>query len=422
MKELKDIIASFDKAQKQRKQTALATVVQVEGSSYREPGARMLVTEDGELTGAISGGCLEGDALRKARLAMFQQKPMLVTYDTTDEDDAKLGVGLGCNGIIQILIEPLGHSREPSPNHPIRLLKEFLGKRQTAVLVTLFSLRNKRAAQPGTMLLLKEDGHASPASLQTSDPNPVSAAEKQASTSLPTGVKGGTNNAWPALDEVLRKQLIEDAKLALKTRTPAIKNYSGKSMLTGFIELLEPPISLYIFGAGNDAIPLAEMAAVLGWETTVADGRDMYTLPERFPTARVVRSKPEQALEWMKPDRRTAVVLMTHNYRYDLAMLRQLLQLELPYIGSLGPKKKLDRMLDELQEEDIAASPGQLRNLYGPTGLDIGAEGPEEIALSVLSEIKAVLSGSPGTPLREKPGPIHLRRPGQAESSTLSTV
>src|SRR5687768_18594001 len=107
MKEIRDIIAAFDVAQKLGKQTALATVVSVEGSSYRRPGARMLITEDGELTGAISGGCLEGDALRKALYVMSEQRAMVVTYDTSDEDDAKIGVGLGCNGIVRILIEPV---------------------------------------------------------------------------------------------------------------------------------------------------------------------------------------------------------------------------------------------------------------------------------------------------------------------------
>src|SRR5476651_2621586 len=125
MKELQDIVNAFDKATAAGKQTALATVVHVEGSSYRHAGARMLITEDGQLTGAISGGCLEGDALRKARLAMAQQQPMLVTYDTTDDDDAKLGVGLGCNGIIHILIEPIHPEND---NNPIALLKAINSK------------------------------------------------------------------------------------------------------------------------------------------------------------------------------------------------------------------------------------------------------------------------------------------------------
>ncbi len=120
MKEIKDIIHSFEEAIKQGRQTALATVVHVDGSSYRRPGARMLITDEGQLTGAISGGCLEGDALRKALLVMSQQRSLLVTYDTMDEDDAKLGIGLGCNGIIQVLIEPINPGE---PNNPIQLLK-----------------------------------------------------------------------------------------------------------------------------------------------------------------------------------------------------------------------------------------------------------------------------------------------------------
>src|SRR5215467_6810937 len=140
MKEIQSIIKAFDEAQEQGKQTALATVVHVQGSSYRQPGARMLVTEDGQLTGAISGGCLEGDALRKAQLVMSRHQPMLVTYDTTDEDDAKLGIGLGCEGIIHIMIEPIDVN---NPANPIQMLKSALAQRQHSVLVTLFSLHDR---------------------------------------------------------------------------------------------------------------------------------------------------------------------------------------------------------------------------------------------------------------------------------------
>src|SRR6187401_3684640 len=134
MKEVRDIIMAYDEAEQLGKQTALATVVHVEGSSYRRPGARMLITEDGQLTGMISGGCLEGDALRKALLVMSEKRARLVTYDTMDDDDAKFGVGLGCNGIIQVLIEPIDIT---DPNNPIHYLKKVNEKRQAAVLVTL---------------------------------------------------------------------------------------------------------------------------------------------------------------------------------------------------------------------------------------------------------------------------------------------
>jgi xanthine dehydrogenase accessory factor len=370
MKELEDIVKAFDVAQQQAKQTALATVVQVEGSSYRRAGARMLVTEDGELTGAISGGCLEGDALRKARLAMAQQQPMLVTYDTTDDDDAKLGVGLGCNGIIHILIEPIFTD---NPHHPINLFKKFLSKRQNAVVVTLFSLADRKATQPGTCMFV-------------------------------TGEEQISNCNIPKLQE----QLLIDAQAVLQNGRSATQTYQAEVELTGFVELLKPAVSLLIFGAGNDAIPLVQMAAVLGWHTTVVDGRTNYAVSSRFPMAkRVLLAKPEQALEQLTIDARTVVVLMTHNYNYDLAMLRQLLPLQLTYVGSLGPKKKLLRMLDELQEEGMDVTSQQLQSIYGPTGLNIGAEASEEIALSILAEMQAVLLKQEGKSLRDRNSVIH---------------
>jgi xanthine dehydrogenase accessory factor len=370
MKELEDIVKAFDLAQQQDKQTALATVVQVEGSSYRRAGARMLVTEDGELTGAISGGCLEGDALRKARLVMAQQQPMLVTYDTTDDDDAKLGVGLGCNGIIHILIEPIFTD---NPHHPIQLFKKFLSKRQNAVVVTLFSLADRKATQPGTCMFVTGEEHLINCNIDS-----------------------------------LQEELLKDAQTVLQNGRSATQTYQAEAELTGFVELLKPAVSLLIFGAGNDAIPLVQMASVLGWHTTVVDGRTNYAVSSRFPLAkRVLLAKPEYALEQLSIDARTVVVLMTHNYNYDLAMLQQLLPLQLTYVGSLGPKKKLQRMLDELQEDGIEITAQQLQSIYGPTGLNIGAETSEEIALSILSEIQAVLLKQEGGSLRDRTSVIH---------------
>jgi xanthine dehydrogenase accessory factor len=366
VKELQDIVNAFDIAFKEGKQTALATVVLVEGSSYRRAGARMLVTEDGQLTGAISGGCLEGDALRKARLVMAQNKPMLVTYDTTDDDDAKFGVGLGCNGIIHILIEPIYPERQDTP---INLFKLFLSKREPVVLVTLFSLDNKQAAQPGTCLLLTAD-------------------EKIQGT-------------FP--DNEIKNALLADAKDVLKNGNSVTKTYVYGNGFTCFIELLQPTVSLVIFGAGNDAIPLVQFAAVLGWQVTLVDGRANYAVPERFPLAKkIIIAKPEQALTQIVLDSRTVVILMTHNYNYDLAMLRQLLPLELTYLAALGPKKRLQRMLDELDEEGLIITDEQLKSIYGPAGLDIGSENSDEIALSVIAEMQAVLTKRQGTSLRDK--------------------
>lgn len=373
MKEIRDILQAYHQQEQAGKKMALATVVHVEGSSYRQPGARMLVTEAGELTGAISGGCLEGDALRKARLAMTQNQNMLVTYDTTDDDDAKLGVGLGCNGIIHILIEPI---QPENQNNLIQLLKKATQRRQRAVLVTLFNWQDRKAEQPGSCLLLTQNGN-----VQSTCPDPT-----------------------------LEAAILADARVLLEVGFSDIRRYSSLSPLMAFVQVLKPNLSLVICGAGNDAMPLVNMAAVLGWETTVVDGRANYATAERFPNAtQVLVAKPQQVLSQVSVDGHTVFLLLTHNYNYDLAMLRQLLPLPIQYVGVLGPKKKLTRMLEELQEEGLQLTDGMLRKIYGPTGLDIGAETSEEIALSILAEIKAVFSHHPGTYLRDKKESIHAR-------------
>jgi xanthine/CO dehydrogenase XdhC/CoxF family maturation factor len=331
----------------------------------------MLVTEDGLLTGAISGGCLEGDALRKALLVITRKQPMLVTYDTAEEDDAKLGVQLGCNGIIHILIEPVteGHN-------PVDMLKTAAASRQYAVIATLFSVNNKRGEQPGTCLFVNEAGLVK------------------------------TNQAVPAL----QPQLQAAAKEVLQTRTAVTKQYEGEHFFTAFIELLMPPVSLIVFGAGNDAIPLVQLADVLGWQTTVIDGRSNYATPERFPLAhRILVARSEAVLQQIITDERTVAVCMTHNYNYDLAMLRLLVPLHISYIGVLGPKKKMERMANELAEAGIVWEQQLWNTVYAPTGLDLGAETAEEIALSILAEMKAVLEKRTGEALRNKQTTIHVR-------------
>jgi xanthine/CO dehydrogenase XdhC/CoxF family maturation factor len=371
MKEIRDILQSFARAQKEGQRSALATVVHVEGSSYRRPGARMLVTEDGQFTGAISGGCLEGDALRKALLAIHQQQNKLVTYDTTNEDDLLFGVQLGCNGIVHILFEPIDNDQ---PCNPICLLQELIGERNDAVLVTLFS-PDRSQQQPGTSLLYRNEA------VQT------------------------------ALSDDLHELVREDVQAVFQQKVSSFKEYrSEKQRLNGFIEFIPPPPALIIAGAGNDVLPLVEITALLGWFTTVVDGRPHYATAERFNKAdRVLVAKPEQVLELLTTDARTIFLLMTHNYNYDLALLKELLQKNYGYIGVLGPRKKLDRMLNELQEQGIALNETQRAALHGPVGLDIGAETAQEIAVSIVAEIKAMLSGRTGLSLKEKQDSIHHR-------------
>jgi xanthine/CO dehydrogenase XdhC/CoxF family maturation factor len=366
MKELNDIINAYDKAVTQNKKTALATVVQVDGSSYRRPGARMLVTEDGEITGAISGGCLEGDALRKAQFAIFQQQNKLEIYDTTDDEDNKLGVQLGCNGIVYILFEPI---KNDDINNPVNLLKKVAAQRKDAVIISLFN-PNKNLEQKGTLAFVNGAG------------------------------------SFFKLDEMHALQ--NECVNVLAMKSSIIKNYEGSC--SALFQFIPPAIQLVIVGAGNDAQPLVNMASLLGWNIIVADGRPTYATQQRFANAgKIAIVKPSEILSVINIDEHTAVVLMTHNYNYDVAALQQLISTNCKYIGALGPKKKLHKMIDELNEKRVIINDDIMQNIYAPVGLDIGAETSEEIALSIIAEIKAVFANRRGESLKERTSEIHER-------------
>ena len=361
MKEIKDIVTAFDNAVREGKKMALATVVHVEGSSYRRPGARMLVTEDGQLTGAISGGCLEGDALRKALLAITQGKNKLVIYDTSDEDDAKLGIQLGCNGIVSILFEPIDLA---IPRNPIHILRSVIIKRKIAVLICGFSLNNED--HPGTL-----------------DPD-----------NLPGTLK-------EELNTISKEVLANGNSIHTEVRI-------GQSRQHFFVAYYQPPISLIIVGAGNDALPLAVMSYMIGWTVAVVDGRSSHATLQRFSQAdTLLVGKPRDVIGQLILEERTAVVLMTHNYNYDLEMLEMLADKPVSYIGLLGPASKRNRMLMELEQKGIDLLETSFQKIYGPTGLDLGAETAEEIAVSIVSEIMSVMMQKDPIHLRQKQTAIH---------------
>ncbi|WP_343671163.1 XdhC family protein [Chitinophaga sp.] len=370
MKEITAIIQSYQLAKQSNERVALATVVHVEGSSYRKPGARMLVTEKGQITGAISGGCLEGDALRKALLAIVQQKNRIVTYDTTD-DDVTFGVQLGCNGIVHILFEYIDFA---DPDNPVELLQQTLeADRKPVALCTFFSPHSS-VDQPGTALLFTGDT-----------------------------LHGKLTDVTAALKK--------DATIALNDKISAIRQYVlGNHVYSCLIEVIQPRISLIVAGAGNDALPVVAAAKSLGWQVVVADGRSTHASIARFPEAdRIIVGSPADIVPQLRIDEWTAFVLMTHNYNFDKAMLESLLDQRTPYIGCLGPKKKLDRMLNEMHEAGAEIRDEYLSKVYGPVGLDIGAETADEVAIAIIAEIKAVMNHKVGTSLKWKRAPIHDR-------------
>lgn len=374
MKEIREIINAYNKARKNEKRLALATLVHLNGSSYRRPGARMIVDEEGQLTGAISGGCLEGDALRKAVFCIHTQIPKFVVYDTSDEEDATIGIQLGCSGIIQVLFEPID---ENDPLNPIELLKKAIHKRQNTVLVTLYTSQIKKSDTVGTSMLLEDSGEFH------------------------------NNSSFQLVPETL----MQDIKDTLTVKKSSFKSYQhNDNTFNAFLSFISPPISLVIVGAGNDAIPLQSIAETLGWEVTIVDGRHTYAKIERFSSAcQIIVSKPEKVLQQIPIDEKTVFVLMTHNYNYDYAILKALLGKNIPYIGALGPKKKLDNMIADLKAENIFLNERQKNILYGPVGLELGAETPAEIALSITAEIMSVMNNKKGGSLRNLVTEIHPR-------------
>jgi xanthine dehydrogenase accessory factor len=367
MKEINRILAVYEQIDHFQRKVALATVVYVEGSAYRRPGARMLVTDDGRWEGAISGGCLEGDALRKARQVMLDGKPMVVRYDTMDDDANSLGVGLGCNGIIDVFMEPIDPT---DPTNPIALLSEFSQHRDRRVIATICR------RTPGTGL-------------------------REGSRFVLTGQPTDAVPNW----------LRQDMELVMQVGKPltSIIPVAG-GIVEVFIECMDPGIELVIFGAGYDTIPLTRLATEIGWRVTVTEDCIAHLSPKRFPEATcLLYADADAVTDKLAFTDRTAAVLMSHNYNYDMAVMTRLLKTDVPYIGMLGPRKRYEKMKNQWEQMGRSFVPSTLKRVHSPIGLDLGAETPDEIALSILSEIKAFFSQRSGGFLTARPGPIHDR-------------
>jgi xanthine/CO dehydrogenase XdhC/CoxF family maturation factor len=381
MKEIRKILQLYSQIDFARQKVALATVVRVEGSSYRRPGAKMLITDDGRWEGAISGGCLEGDALRKARQVMLDGKPMVVTYDTMNDDANSLGVGLGCNGIIDVFIEPIEPEPAqdaPSRNHTIDFWQRYVSRREAFVMAKVIRASESYAGAQRWNFSETDDPHV-----------------WQHRTDRP----------------VIERQLLADAEAMRQSPAPVLKRYeTDTAWAEVYIESVQPEIELVIFGGGYDVPPLVQMAKVLGWHVTVTEDCIAHVAPKRFPGADAVRLIDRNSItQEIKTSPRMAAVLMSHGYKYDKAVLEQLLASDIGYIGMLGPRKRFEKMMGEWENEEKSIDEDRLVQVHSPIGLDIGAETPDEIALAVLAEIQAHFSGKSAAPLRLKQGPIHER-------------
>ncbi len=358
MKEIRNIIRQFDLKDKSE-QVALATVVRVEGSSYRRMGARMLVSENGTWVGGISGGCLEGDALKRARMAIIKSSASVITYDTTTDDDHQIGVGLGCNGIIDVLFKPI---EEIDSNNPIQVLKKALsGKRQTRKLVCITHCTRKELL--GNILLFENKDDL----LLLSDYT-------------------GINELASAIDQLDKS-----------------KNLIVNESLTLFVEVLPPALQILLIGHQYDLYPLSRQIRELGWDQKVIAN------PTKVNANEGLEVIAPEFMDEVEKDEYTAVILMSHSLNTDKDNLRKVLGSTVKYIGMLGPKVRSERIIAELKEEGVIFTEKDMERIYAPIGLDIGASNPEEIALSIVAEIKTVFSQRNGKHLRERAVPIHDR-------------
>ncbi len=380
MKELEDIVNAWETLCAEGQGAVLATVVGVSGSTYRRPGARMLLAPEGRLAGSVSGGCLEGDLVKKASW-QTRDGAALVTYDSTDADeDVVWGFGLGCNGIVQVLLERVS----PEMPGPLRLLSSVLKQRQPGVIATVIS---ESVESLGQRLLLLPDG----------------------------------SRETTIADALLSAQVSEDAdavQAAQKSNTCTYKLTDGTQVIV-FLEAVLPPLPLVVFGAGHDALPLVRFAKELGWHVTVADIRASSARPARFPMADAVAVGSVNAVcAEISLNAQTAVVVMTHNYPDDKRVLRALLTSDAAYIGQLGPKARTERLLAEISDDGFAVTENHRNRLHGPAGLDLGADTPEQIALSIIAEIQAVQAGRGGGQLRDRRDPLHPHSAALAVSDT----
>lgn len=349
---------------------ALATVVAATGSTYRRPGARMLIADD-RSAGAVSAGCLEAEVISVAGRVCRRGSPELLRFDTTEEMDALVGTGLGCRGTIEVLIEPLAADGVRF----YRGVGEALLSGREGVLALILK-GDSPGVEVGKRLLFTSDG-----------------------------VQGG--EVSPELHARLQGGFAEVAR----ARFPLTRSYDlSEGVVRIYLERLTPPDRAIIFGAGFDALPVVQLGGELGFSVTVVDPRPDYLTPERFPGAdRLVLAHPREVSQRIPLDHRTYVVILTHDYHSDLEILEHALMSEVPYVGQMGPRSRTEELLCELEEELGPLPPERLARLHAPVGLDLGAETPEEIALSVWSEVLAVRRARDGGFLRDRPGPIHER-------------
>lgn len=358
-KETAEILSRLAELRAAGRRAALATVVHISGSAYRRPGAKFLIEESGDTLGSVSGGCLEADVREVARQQVLETgTPSLRHYSTGNDEDMVWGLGLGCNGQIDVFIQP-------ATSGPLAALAPLL--------------RELVAGDSPFALLTVVDG------------------ENLGSMSL-VGPEGTMHGSLGSED--LDAQALETADCVLASGRSSLQTIAGRSV---FVEVLPPPPHLIVCGAGDDARPLVSYAADAGFRVTLVDHRPALLEPAAFPqAAQRLLARPEDKDIALPPPERSLAVVKNHSLAIDREWIRRLLAAGLPYVGVLGPKARTESILDE-----IGAAEADIQRIFGPVGLDLGADGPRQVAISIVAELLAFNMQREPRHLSESQEPIH---------------
>ncbi|MFZ5842020.1 MAG: XdhC family protein [Pseudomonadota bacterium] len=385
-------------------EVVLATVVKVEGSAYRRPGARMLIPRYGRSVGTLSGGCLESEVSKKAWYLTEGGRAVVCRYSTAslsasahgdqggtnpdnDNDaetdaESELAFGLGCNGTVHVLLQRL-----PVTAPLFARLRAVEQGRAPAAQAIVIGKSGEWGANIGDTVAIGSE---------VVSENPAEACADR-------------RPADPALASAVQAELT--AVLAAgQSRLLRYRRADGAE-LEWLLELLPPRPELVIIGAGHDAEPLVRLAALMGWRVTVVDGRAHFARPERFPDADQVLCLSVADAARLPPVTRSVVVVMSHSFSQDRDWLRHFLHQSPLYLGQLGPKSRTDRLLGELAASDDPSLHRAIRRLRAPVGLDLGGSTPEAVALAILAEAQAALTGRLGGPLADRGASIHQNEP-----------
>ena len=356
---LTGIVKSFQQLRESEKDFVLATIIETKGSTYRKPGARLLITRNGKFYGLLGGGCFEADLLEHALKIFESKEDTSLFYDMRGPEDLVWGLGLGCNGAVRIRLEYLSAENN---FQPLSLIHQALESEQKNIVASICESSHPDIKQGQHFFIGSEASPTSPKHI-------------------------------PEEILITASQALESGKSSLQSF-----NLNGQEIQVFFSAVI-PPVRLLVIGGGPDSVPVVKTAKQLGWNISVVDYRDGYTRPENFPDADSVhKATPEDLTKTIDIEKLDAIVLMTHKFEYDLRYLKNFVNSQVSYIGLLGPTARKNELLKSLEQ----FPDNFVEKVYGPVGIDIGGELPEEIALSLIAEIQAVLHGRDGAHLSHK--------------------